>query len=428
MMCHKIKVLPGLTFRINPAVCAPYNADFDGDEMNLHIPQTEEARTEAEILMMVQTQIISPRYGLSIIGCNMDAISGNYLLTKYGEFSRKQAIQILTEIGHDDFSRLPNKDKITGQELFSMVLPKDFNFIGKTKEKSPVIIEKGILKEGFMDKANLGEGSGLLLRNLHKQYGADETILILGKIFRIGIKYLLREGLTASISDTDLDKDQKKEIQKLIDETNDKIFSLINDFHKGQLEAFPGRSIRETLELKILELLNNVRNKAGNKMIESVNKNSHILTMVQSGAKGSSISYTQMTSLVGQQALRGKRIDRGYEDRTLSCFKKDDLSSVPRGFVQNSFKDGLKPSEFFFMAMTGRDSLMDTALRTPKSGYLYRRLANAMQDLKVAYDGTVRDASFNIVQFNYGGDGIDVSKSEDGYINVKKVVEKHLNR
>ncbi|MBR9675500.1 DNA-directed RNA polymerase subunit A' [Candidatus Woesearchaeota archaeon] len=424
MMAHKIKVLPGMTFRLSPAVCAPYNADFDGDEMNLHIPQTEEARAEAEILMMVQTQVISPRYGLSIIGCNMDAISGNYILTRYEEYSRKDAVQLLTEVGHRDFSRIPKKDVISGKEVFSMLLPNDFDFEGKTRTGSPVIIKKGILKEGYMDKSNLGEGQGLMLRNLHKKYGSDKNIEILGKIFRLGIKVLLRHGLTAPIGNTDLPKDVRGEVDLTLSKAQEESYQLISDYHKGVLDAFPGRSVEETLELKILELLNKSRNDVGNLVMKHADKHQHLPIMVDSGAKGSSISMTQMVACVGQQALRGKRIERGYKNRTLSSFKPGDLGPQARGFVENSFKSGLKPHEFFYMAMTGRDSLMDTALRTPKSGYLYRRLANALQDLKVEYDQTVRDASNNVVQFLYGGDGIDVSKSENGYIDVKKVVER----
>jgi DNA-directed RNA polymerase subunit A' len=142
-----------------------------------------------------------------------------------------------------------------------------------------------------------------------------------------------------------------------------------------------------------------------------------------SGARGNIINLAQMAAVVGQQALRGKRIEKGYKNRTLSCFKKGDLRPAARGFIKQGFRQGLSPHEFFFMAMTGRDSLMDTALRTPKSGYLYRRLANAMQDLKVEYDNTVRNASKKIVQFSYGEDGIDVSKSEAGKINVKRIID-----
>ena len=130
-----------------------------------------------------------------------------------------------------------------------------------------------------------------------------------------------------------------------------------------------------------------------------------------------------MSACVGQQALRGKRIDKGYAGRTLSCFKKGDLSPAARGFVRTGFKGGLNPKEFFFHAITGRDALMDTALRTPKSGYLYRRLANALQDLRVEYDETVRDANGMIIQYKYGEDGIDVSRSESGQVDVKRIVE-----
>jgi DNA-directed RNA polymerase subunit A' len=141
-----------------------------------------------------------------------------------------------------------------------------------------------------------------------------------------------------------------------------------------------------------------------------------------SGARGNFLNLAQMAACVGQQALRGGRIDKGYKGRTLSAFKKGDLGAAARGYIKKGFRHGLEPHELFFMAMTGRDSLMDTALRTPKSGYLYRRLANALQDYKVEYDFTVRDAGGKIVQFKYGEDGIDVSKSEGGKINVSHII------
>jgi DNA-directed RNA polymerase subunit A' len=147
------------------------------------------------------------------------------------------------------------------------------------------------------------------------------------------------------------------------------------------------------------------------------------MVMANSGARGNLLNLAQMAACVGQQAMRGKRIDKGYHGRTLSCFKKGDLSPEAHGFISNGFKTGLNPHEFFFGAMTGRDSLMDTALRTPKSGYLYRRLSNAMQDLKVEYDSTIRDAAKKIIQFNYGEDGIDVSKSEGGILNIKRIIK-----
>ena len=429
MMCHKIRVLPYKTLRLNPAVCAPYNADFDGDEMNLHIPQTEEARAEAEILMMVQTQLISPRYGLSIIGCVQDAITGNYILTKELEMSRNDAIDILYSAGIDDFSRLSKKEKISGREIFSMVLPSDFDFKGTARDKTPVVIEDGMLKEGFMDKANLGEGQGLMLRNIHKKYGQEKAIDILGKLFRLGTKTLVKIGFTTGISDTDLPGEANNNIKKILETSYIDVDNLIQTYYDKKLETFPGKTMLETLELKILERLNLARNETGKIVAEfSRTKGSKVLNqtgtliMSDSGARGSPLNLAQMSACVGQQALRGARIVKGYKGRTLSCFKKDDLRPNAHGFIKGGFKEGLNPHEFFFMAMTGRDSLMDTALRTPKSGYLYRRLANALQDVKVEYDYTVREASGKIIQFKYGGDGIDVSKSEGGRINVDSII------
>ncbi|MDD9954081.1 MAG: DNA-directed RNA polymerase subunit A' [Candidatus Woesearchaeota archaeon] len=429
MMCHKVRVLPGKTLRMNPSVTIPYNADFDGDEMNLHIPQTEEARAEAEILMQVQTQIVSPRFGLSIVGCHQDAVTGNYVLSKYLTFTRQEAIDLLMIIGVEDFSRLPNKKVISGREVFSVVLPEDFNFVAEPRSKSEqdienaVVIKNGNFEKGVLDKSQLGAGAGLLLRTLHKKYGADRMVTILGHIFKLGVNTLLKYGFTAAISDTDLSVESDERIRQLLNEAEADVHKMIMEYEQGTLELLPGRSLDETVELKILERLNKARNDTGTIAAENAVKTTGTMLMVQSGGRGNLINVAQMAACVGQQAFRGGRISTGYKGRTLSCFKKGDLGSEARGFIRNSFRSGLKPHETFFMAMTGRDSLMDTALRTPKSGYLYRRLANALQDIKVDYDGTVRDASGKIVQFQYGEDSMDVSKTEGGKFNVKNIIE-----
>ena len=444
MMAHKVKVLPGKTFRINPAVCHPYNADFDGDEMNLHVPQTEEARAEAEILMQVQTQLISPAFGLTIMGCMQDSISGNFALTKDMEFSKNEAIAILTAIGVDDFTKIHRikGDVVNGKQIFSTIIPEDFGFIGRSKfqnaenkddegtvyEPDQLIIRNGEIKAGVMDKKNLGEGSGLMLRIMHKKYGADKTLDVIGKFFRLGVEVLLRRGFSMPISDIDLPQTAKDEIENIIRQSENEVDMLIDSFRKGELEQIPGRTKDQTLEIKILERLNKARNDTGSVVQKNLNKDTDTLIMVNSGARGNNIQLAQMTACVGQQSLRGGRIDRGYRQRTLSCFKKEDLNPASRGFVRNNYKKGLKPHEFFFCAMTGRDSLMDTALRTPKSGYLYRRLANALQDIRTEYDNTVRDAVGNIVQFSYGEDGIDVSRSEAGRINVKSIIEQVMSQ
>jgi DNA-directed RNA polymerase subunit A' len=427
MMCHKVRVLPGKTFRLNPSVCNPYNADFDGDEMNLHIPQTEEARAEAEFLMLVETQLISPRYGLSIIGCMQDAISGNFVLTQDGfSLPRKEAVQLLYRVRHDDFSRLPKKDIVTGKEIFSCVLPDTLNFEGFSKAKQKIVIQNGQLLEGVMDSANLGGGNGMLLRKIHKEHGAKRAAEMIGKFLRLGIEVLEIRGLSVNIGDTDLPQSSLDNIDEAISTANDKVNEYIEQAEHNTLELLPGRDVAETLELRILEVLNKTRNVCGEIVSKTAKSDSATSVMAQSGARGNIINLAQIASLVGQQALRGKRINIGYANRSLSCFREHDLGSSARGFIGSCFKKGLAPSEFFFAAMTGRDSLMDTALRTPRSGYLYRRLENSMQDLKVTYDKTVRDANEKIIQFEYGEDGIDVSKSEGGKLNVKAIVSRVL--
>ena len=176
------------------------------------------------------------------------------------------------------------------------------------------------------------------------------------------------------------------------------------------MEIIPGKTLEESREIHILKTLNEVRTKIGaivKKEFPDTNPVSH---MIKSGGGGNALNITQMASCVGQQAFAGGRVDIGYTGRTLPFFKSGDLSPRARGFIKSSFIKGLEPDEFFFQAITGRDSLMDTALRTPKSGYLYRRLANAFQDIRVEYDETIRDGGNNIIQFKYGDDGYDVSK------------------
>ncbi|MBI1970208.1 DNA-directed RNA polymerase subunit A' [Candidatus Woesearchaeota archaeon] len=437
MMAHRVRVLPDLTFRLNPAVCHPYNADFDGDEMNLHIPQTEEARAEAEILMLVEKQLISPRYGLSTIGCIQDAISGNYMLTKDLEMTREDAVDLLYKSGVTDFKKLPNKKTVHGREIFSVLLPDDFSFKGLSKsvtnreqpekDQAYVIIKEGKLLQGIMDSANLGQGAGLMLRNIHKNYGHEYAIDFLSKVFRLGIHALKKIGFSTGISDADLPDEAQKKIKELLHKADEDVDQLITSYHNKELETFPGKTLLETLELRILEVLNKARNETGKVVTEYAKARTGTLVMTKSGARGTIINMAQIAACVGQQALRGGRINKGYHQRTLTCFRKNDLHPAARGFIGNGFKSGLTPSEFFFAAMTGRDSLMDTALRTPKSGYLYRRLANAMQDLRVEYDNTVRDAAKKIIQFEYGEDGIDVSKSEGGSINVKRIIAEVVN-
>ena len=390
LMSHRVKVFPGRTFRLHPATAAPYNADYDGDEMNIHSPQNEEALAEAKVLMDVNNNIISSKNNTSLVGSINDAVTGAFLIGR-NEFDKDEANQLLYSAGVDE---IIDKKKIAGRELFAKVLPKG---------------SKIEIPEELRGDNTLGE-EGDMVKMIDKDYGREATVDAINKAFRLGTVYLTRRGYTLSLEDLNVSKEVKAKTAEIIAAAEVKTTELIEQYENGSLEAMPGKTREETRETKIMQTLNEVRKEVGDMVKKTFPKDANVNYMIKSKAKGSLLNVTQIGCCVGQQALSGKRINFGYTGRTLSFFKKGDLTPEAHGFVKSSFFNGLKPTEFFFGAMTGRDSLMDTALRTPKSGYLYRRLVSALQDLKVEYDGTVRDASENIVQFKYGDDGKDVSR------------------
>ena len=405
LMSHRVKVLPSRTFRLHPAVAFPYNADFDGDEMNIHVPQTEEARAEAEILLDVNQNLMSPKNNTNLIGCIADATTGNYLLN-LNQLSKADASQILYQSG---ISTEFTKKMLEGKEVVSETLPEiDFTYKSKSSEEI-LTIKKGKVTSGVIDDKVVGVESGVLIRELDAKVGREKTLDTIRKIFALGTKYMSKHGFTISVNDLKVNKKVADTTEKTIRDAEAKTEEIIDSFYKRTLEIIPGKTAEETREIKIIQVLNEVRTKIGQMVKQEFPKDNPINSMILSGSGGNILNITQMACCVGQQSLWGKRISIGYTNRTLSFFKEHDLSPMSKGFIESPFMRGLKPFEFFFGAVTGRDSLMDTALRTPKSGYLYRRLANSLQDMKVTYDKTVRDGSENIIQFLYGEDGLDVS-------------------
>jgi len=400
LMAHFVKILPGRTFRMHPAACSPYNADYDGDEMNIHSPQTEEARAEAKVLLDVKRNLMSPRNNTNLIGCIGDAITGNYLLG-LSEFSKEDANQMLYQIGIENQI---SKKTILGTEIFSELLPEvDFS-------NDSIQIKKGKIIKGVLDKNSFGTEDGELIKELDKEVGRDKTFETIKKVFKLGVNYLSERGITISVEDLDLDKKVIEAGEEVIKKAEKKTSEIIESYNKGIIERIPGKSDEDSREMRILHVLNSVRTKIGEIVKKEFPEDNPVNSMIKSGGGGNILNITQMACCVGQQALWAKRIEVGYTERTLSFFEKGDLSPRARGFIASPFIKGLRPDEFFFQAITGRDSLMDTALRTPKSGYLYRRLANALQDLRVEYDGTIRNSNNDVVQYKYGNDGIDVSQ------------------
>lgn len=429
MMAHRVKVLPGKTFRINEAVALPYNADYDGDEMNLHIPQREEARAEAEMLMLVQNNIISPRHGEALVGPSQDHITGLYTLTRDDSwYTKEEAMHLMGIIGENKLPKPNDNGMYHGRDILSLILPKGLNMEfdnslarkGEEIEKGSeahVVIKNGVLKQGVLEKKSLK--SGMLVREIYTKCDPDTTREFIDKATRLGLAAIMIGGFSSSISDSDVDDKTKKLIDKVLAEAEDKTDELVEKYKKGELERVPGKTRRETLEDMIMVELAKARFKVTRILDKRLGNDNHLVIMAKVSGRGNILNLTQMSGCIGQTALRGQRLLRGYKKKILPHFEEGDIGAKARGFIRSSFKDGLTPSEYFFHAMSGRDGLVDKGIRTASSGYMQRRLINALLDISLKSDGTVRDSAGNIVQMEYGEDGLEPSRcihSDQDYI------------
>ena len=432
IMAHEVVVMPYKTFRLNTVVCPPYNADFDGDEMNMHALQNEEARAEARVLMRVQEQILSPRFGENIIGAIQDHISGTYLLTNENpQFNETQALDLLRATHVDELPEEAGTEDgepyWTGRQLFSELLPDDLNLEFTSSAGDDVVIENGQLLEGTIDEDGVGAFGGEIVDTVTKVHGTTRARQLINEVAALAMRSIMHFGFSIAIDDETVSLEARERISETIDDAYDRVEELIETYEAGELESLPGRTVHETLEMKIMQTLGKARDNAGDIAEEHFDDDNPAVVMAESGARGSMLNLTQMAGCVGQQAVRGERINRGYEDRTLSHYKPNDLSADAHGFVEHSYTEGLNPREFFFHAMGGREGLVDTAVRTSKSGYLQRRLINALSELETQYDGTVRDTSDTVVQFEFGEDGtspVQVSSHEDHEIDVESIADR----
>ncbi|QCJ47274.1 MULTISPECIES: DNA-directed RNA polymerase subunit A' [Haloprofundus] len=435
IMAHEVVVMPYKTFRLNTVVCPPYNADFDGDEMNMHALQNEEARAEARVLMRVQEQILSPRFGENIIGAIQDHISGTYLLTHENpKFTETQALDLLRATRVDELPEPDGEENgesyWTGHSIFSELLPDDLSLEFSSSTGDDVVIEDGQLVGGTIDEDAVGAFGGEIVDTITKVYSETRARVFVNEISALAMRAIMHFGFSIGIDDESIPEEAGEQVDEAIENAYERIDELIATYDAGELESLPGRTVDETLEMKIMQTLGKARDSAGEIADDHFGDDNPAVIMARSGARGSMLNLTQMAGCVGQQAVRGERINRGYEDRTLSHYKPNDLSAEAHGFVENSYRGGLTPREFFFHAMGGREGLVDTAVRTSKSGYLQRRLINALSELETQYDGTVRDTSDTIVQFEFGEDGtspVKVSSSKDNDIDVESIADRVMD-
>ena len=423
MMGHKVRVLKYKTFRLNVSVTAPYNADFDGDEMNAHIPQSIEAATELEEIAAVPHQILRPRDGLPVIGIVQDTLVGSYRLTRESVgFNRKEFMNLMMWNKSFD-GKVPepkNQSKFSGHQVLSQLLP-PINMDMKNKSKKNVVIREGQLLEGQVDKDIYSRASKGIIHMTYNDFGSKRTVQFIDCAQNTIEQFLVFNGFSVGVSDLIADAGTKKKMSEEIQKKEAEIETLNLQVHQGLFDNNTGKTNQAEFEDRTFGLLNKALELAGDAGQASLALENRLTAMVKAGSKGSSLNIGQMIACVGQQAIEGKRIPYGLEDRTLPHFKRYDDGAMARGFIRNSFINGLTPTEFYFHAMSGREGLIDTAVKTADTGYIQRQLVKAMEDLVVQHDGTVRDANMNIVQFHYGEDGINSTKIESQPLDLSKM-------
>jgi DNA-directed RNA polymerase beta' subunit len=408
--------------------------------MNMHVPQSKQTEVELRELALVPTQILSPAYNSPIINIVQDTLVGTYLFTRNDNYLTRQ--QVYDLLGYLDnfngdipepdirentpFEELPTgfpqykyntddgvltEDLWLGNSLFETIIP-DINLKRKNKsygdsesKHDEVRIVNGKIKHGTIDKSILNSGQGIL-HIIYNELGDSEAELFLNNVQILITKWMLMSGFSVGISDIIADDTTSKKMKKTIKKYKDKVLNTISNVHKGIMKNETGQSDNVEFEIQVMKNLNETLNQAGklgNKTLDSTNR---LMNMVMSGSKGSTLNIGQMIACVGQQSVDGKRVPYGFNNRTLPHFHKYDDGPISRGFVNSSFLQGLKPDEFFFHAMGGREGIIDTAVKTSETGYIQRKLVKALENIKVNYDYTVRNTQGHIIQFLYGDDGL----------------------
>ena len=424
MMCHIARIMKqGDTFRMNVADTKPYNADFDGDEMNLHMPQDPESESELLNLAAVPYQIISPSNNAPIIGIYQDSMVGSFQFTRKDiNFTPREAMNLLMMFPRvNEHKLLGHGDVISSFNILSQILPP---FSLKTKNKlydnesddpkntnNIIEIKNGEYVRGHIDKGVLGAGG--LIHRCCNDFGNMSAANFIDDLQNIVTEYMKSSAFSVGISDLIMTKSTDEAIVKIVIEKKNDVKQLIDQIQIGVFENNSGKTNEQEFETQVDNILKKATAETGKMCLKNLQKDNRFVTMVQSGSKGSDLNITFMAACLGQQQVDGKRIPYGFEHRTLPHYTKYDDSAAARGFVSSSYINGLSPQELFFHAMGGRVGLIDTAVKTSTTGYIQRRLIKGLEDLMVDYTMTVRTSKNKIVQFTYGDDNIDTIKVEN---------------
>lgn len=464
IMGHRVRVLPGeKTIRMHYANCNTYNADFDGDEMNMHFPQNEVARAEALQLADTDHQYLSGTQGSPLRGLIQDHLSISVALcNKDSFFDRGDYYQLVysalrPESGHILRDRielltpaiLKPQPRWTGKQVITTILhnvtPPSSGGLwmdGNSKikgsswgpagdEEGTVIFQNGIFISGILDKSHLGPSSGGLIHSVHEVYGPTIAGRLLSCLGRLLTRTLNMRAFTCGMDDLTLTPSGESSRNEKLGVADGAGLTVAAEY-VGMKDEGPTASdpvllsrleevMRDDTKQENLDRLMNGRaaslSSDATKVclpggLEKPFPQNHMQSMTTSGAKGSQVNANQISVNLGQQVLEGRRVPLMINGKSLPCFKAFDTNLRAGGYIVNRFLTGVRPQEYFFHLMAGREGLIDTAVKTSRSGYLQRCIIKGMEGLVIAYDTTVRDSDGTLVQFLYGEDGLDIAKQE----------------
>jgi DNA-directed RNA polymerase II subunit RPB1 len=382
---------------------------------------------ELEDIAAIPHHIITPRHAKPMIGVYQDTLVGSYRLTQPGiSFTRKEFMNLMMWNKRFD-GTMPTsiteggRTRWTGQQVLSALLPpiniemgnKSYDKDKDTTDSNTFVkIKQGEITQGVIDGDMYMKPSKGIVHVTYNDYGPKDTVALLDALQNTVEHFLVLNGFSVGISDLIADEETKKEIDAKIQERKKQVEQVILQVHLDLFDNNTGKTNQQEFEDQIFGILNQATSDAGSTGQKSLSTENRLVAMVRSGSKGEPLNIAQMMACLGQTAIEGKRVPYGLTDRTLPHYKKYDDSAEARGFIESSFIRGLTPQEFFFHAMSGREGLIDTAVKTADTGYIQRQLVKSMEDLTVHYDGTVRDANNNIIQFHYGEDGVNPVKIE----------------
>ncbi|KAK3058134.1 hypothetical protein LTR09_001212 [Extremus antarcticus] len=465
MMCHRAKVLPGeKTLRMHYANCNTYNADFDGDEMNLHFPQNELARAEALSIADTDHQYLSGTAGNPLRGLIQDHISMSVWLTnrdtffERGEYMQLLYAAIRPESGHATSGRIETvppaimkpRPLWTGKQVITSVLlnvkPEGHTGItmsGKSTtdkgmwgqagtEEGDVMMKDGYLCQGILDKKQIGPSSGGLVNGVYEAYGHMTAGRLLSVLGRLLTRMLTTRAFSCGVEDLVFTAPGEEDRRKALAGA-DTVGLQVAARYVGLADRVSSADDRE-LRRRLEDVLRDDTKQAGldqmtqgatgvlssavtleclpNALLKPFPKN-QMQAMTSSGAKGTKVNANQISCNLGQQNLEGRRVPVMVSGKTLPCFRPFESSVRAGGYIVDRFLTGVRPQEYFFHAMSGREGLIDTAVKTSRSGYLQRCLIKGMEGLRVEHDSSVRDiADGSLIQFLYGEDALDVAKAK----------------